>query len=208
MTRPSGNDRGTRRLDARLLVGLVLIVGSTAGVWALVNSLDSASEVFAVRETVTPGSRIGSSDLVRRSVRLGGSLERYVTPDAVPPEGLVVTRTISSDELVPWSAVTDDEADVATVVVETRGALARELGPGSIVDVWSIPSLEQGASGAPGVLIAGAEIIRIASGDGLLSRDQVSVELRVAYDQVGLVLTAIAAGDALDLVVARHGATG
>lgn len=208
MTRSSRSDRGVRRVDVRLIVGLVLVAGSTAGVWALVTSLDTASEVLAVRETVTPGSRLETKDLVRRSVQLGGALDRYVTPDAVPEEGLVVTRTIQSDELVPWSAVSGDDVDVAAVVVEIRGPLARELGPGALVDVWSAPSSEQGPPGVPGVLIAGAEIIGVAGADGLLARDRVSVELRVAYDQIGPLLTALAAGDPLDLVAARRGAAG
>lgn len=204
MARPPRGARDRRRLDPRLVIGVVLVAGSTAGVWGLVTSLDTAAEVYAVRTTVTPGQRLDPSDLVRQSVRLGGALEHYVTPGSVPGDGVVVTRTIQAGELVPWSAVTrDDAAQVATVVVATRGALAQGLGPGSLVDVWSAPSADQGEQGAPGVLIAGAEIVAVIAGDGLLAREQVAVELRVGHDQVGVVLTALAAGDALDLVAAR-----
>ncbi|WP_308799669.1 hypothetical protein [Agromyces silvae] len=204
MARPSRGERGRRRLDPRLAIGLVLVLGSTAGVWALVDGLDSAAEVYAVRATVTPGHRLDPSDLVRRSVQLGGALDRYVRPGTVPGDGVVVTRTIEAGELVPWSAVTsDDTAEVTTVVVTTRGALPRGLGPGSLVDVWSAPSTEEAEQGAPGVLVAGAEIVAVVAAEGLLAREQSAVELRVGHDEVGLVLTALAAGDALDLVAAR-----
>jgi hypothetical protein len=204
MARSPRGARGRRRLDPRLAIGLVLVVASTAGVWALVNGLDAASDVYTVRSTVTPGHRLEISDLVRQSVRLGGALDHYVTPGSVPGEGVIVTRTIQAGELVPWSAVArEDAAEVTTVVVTTRGALARGLGPGSLVDVWSTPATERGERGAPGVLIAGAEIVAVVAADGLLAREQTAVELRVAHDQVGLALTAIAAGDALDLVAAR-----
>ncbi|MDR5699830.1 hypothetical protein [Agromyces aerolatus] len=204
MARASTGERVRRRLDPRLAIGLVLVVGSTAGVWVLVTGLDSGSEVYAVRATVTPGHRLDASDLVRRSVRLGGTLERYVTPGSVPGEGVVVTRTIQEGELVPWSAVApEDAADVATVVVTTRGALPKGLGPGSLVDVWSAPATEGGDHGAPAVLIAGAEIAAVVTADGLLASDHAAVELSVTHDQVGPVLTALAAGDELDLIAAR-----
>lgn len=204
MPRPPRRERVVRRLDPRLVIGLVLVVGSTAGVWAVVSGLDSASSVYAVRQTVTPGHRLEAPDLVRQSVRLDGALDRYVPAGEVPSEGFVVTRTIHSGELVPWSAVAaGDTADVATVVVTTRGPLAGGLEAGSFVDVWSAPPVDHGAFGAPGVLVAGAEIVAIAGADGLLARDRVAVELRVTHDEVPLVLAALAADEAIDLVAAR-----
>lgn len=204
MARSPARDRAARRLDPRLAIGLVLVAGSTAGVWALVNGLDAASEVYVLRDTVTPGHRLETPDLVRRSVQLGGALDRYVTPDAVPGDGFVVTRTIQAGELLPWSAVAPGDAvDAATVVVTTRGPLASGLGVGSLVDVWSAPPIEHGVYGAPGVLVAGAEIVAVVGADGLLSREQVGVELRVTHDEVALVLTSLAAGEAIDLVAAR-----
>jgi len=71
--RPARSERGALRLDPRLLIGLVLVAGSTTGVWALVNGLDDAIEVYSVRDTVTAGSRIDAGDLVVESVRLGST---------------------------------------------------------------------------------------------------------------------------------------
>jgi len=210
MARSSKNGRARRRIDPRLVIGLVLVVGSTAGVWGLVASLDDGAEVYAVRATVTPGQRLAASDFVPTTVRLGRALDRYVAAGSVPGEGVLVTRTIEAGELVPRSAVTTgDQVDASTVVVTTRGALPSGLEAGSLVDLWSAPATDEGSPGAPGILISGAEIVKVLAADGgLLPAQQAEVELRVTHDEVGLVLTAIAAGDALDLVAARLDETG
>lgn len=202
--RRGSDDRGARRPDPRLLAGIVLIAASSAGVWALVTSLDASTEVYAVRETVTPGSRLGAADLVARSVRLGETAERYVTPDAMPPDGVVVTRTIRSGELVPRSAVSDRPVHgSASIVVAPRGALATGLGAGSLVDIWAAAPLEDGGFAAPRVLVARAEIVAVVEGGGLVPGNELQVEVRVAHDEVGAVLQATADGDAIDLVEAR-----
>jgi hypothetical protein len=198
-------ERDRRRLDPRLAIGVVLIAASTAGVWALVTGLDETTEVYAVRDTVTAGDRIGAADLSPTSVQLGEALDRYVTRERLPADGALVTRTIRAGELLPRSAVTDPSAaGLATVVVAIRGALPGGLGAGSPVDVWSAAPLEGGTFAAPVVLVAGAEIAAVVEPGGLVAPGAgAEVELRVTHDQVGTVLTAIAEGDAIDLVAAR-----
>lgn len=202
---PRPRERERRRLDPRLVIGVVLIAVSTAGVWALVSGLDATTEVYTVRDTVTPGDRIGAADLAPAPVQLGEALDRYVTPDRLPADGALVTRTIRAGELVPRSAVTDaSAAGLATVVVTLRGALPTGLGPGATVDVWAAAPAEGDAFAAPVVLVAGAEITAVVEPGGLVATGAgIEVELRVTHDQVGTVLTAIAEGDAIDLVAAR-----
>jgi hypothetical protein len=201
-------ERGALRLDPRLLIGIVLVGVSTAGVWALVSGLDDSADVYAVRDTVTPGTRLHESDLSLESARLGETAKRYLTPGDLPEQGLVVTRTIGAGELVPASAVDAvDRADLATVVVPSRGALPSELQMGSTVDVWAAGELEQGGFEPPAVLVADAQIAGIHEPEGMVASSAgVSVELLIPREKVAALLQALAAGDAIDLVPARASA--
>ena len=202
--RPARSERGALRLDPRLVIGIVLVAASTTGVWALVNGLDDAIEVYSVRATVTAGTRIDADDLVVESVRLGSTAERYLAPDALGDGGLVATRTIEAGELVPRSAVDEfDRTGLATVVVPSRGTLPSELRVGSTVDVWSAREVERGAYEPPAVLVAGAEVAGIREAGGMVDSGATSVELVIPREKVAALLEALAAEDAIDLVPAR-----
>ncbi|UOE44541.1 hypothetical protein [Agromyces larvae] len=208
MPRRPDHDRGAVRLDPRLLIGMVVVAGSVLGVWALVSGLDASTEVYAVRETVTPGTELTADDLEVRSVRLGAPADtgRYLAADDLPDGGLVVLRTIGAGELVPVSAVGDRaDADVASVVVVTRGLLPEGVAAGARVDVWSSAALEHGTFDTPAVLVPGAEVAALIDTDGMITESGAQVELLVPRDRIAAVLQALAAGDAIDLVAAREG---
>lgn len=202
--RPERAERGALRLDPRLLIGIVLIAASTTGVWALVSGLDDSVEVYAARDTLTPGTRIDNADLTIESVRLGATADQYLVPGDLPEGGLVVSRTIEAGELVPHSAVDDaDRTGLATVVVPSRGALPSGLGAGATVDVWSARQVERDRYEPPAVLVAGAEIAGIQEPEGMVDSSGASVELLIPREKVAALLEALASGDAIDLVPAR-----
>ena len=202
--RPERSERGALRLDPRLVIGVVLVAASTTGVWALVNGLDDSIDVYAVRDTTVPGTRITVDDLAVESVRLGHLAEAYLVPGDVPDDGLVVIRTIESGQLVPTTAVDDaDRTGLATVVVPSRSSLPGGLAAGSTVDVWSARLLERGEYEPPAVLVAAAEIAAIQEPEGMVETGGPAVELLVPREKVAALLEALAAGDAIDLVPAR-----
>lgn len=202
--RPERSERGALRLDPRLVIGMVLVAASTTGVWALVSGLDDSVEIYTMRDTATPGTRIRASDLAIESARLGSTADRYLVPGDVPADGLVVIRTVEAGELVPASAVDDaDRTGLATVVVPSRGALPSGLGAGSTVDVWSARLVERGDHEPPAVLVAAAEIAAVQEPAGMVQSGGPAVELLVPREKVAAVLEALSAGDAIDLVPAR-----
>ncbi|MRG60607.1 hypothetical protein GE115_12120 [Agromyces sp. CFH 90414] len=204
MAREDRRDRGAVRFDPRLAIGLVLIAGSTVGVWALVTGLDTATEVYVVQETVPTGARIEASDLAIASVRLGDAADRYLVAGDLPDDGVVAARTIGAGELVPLAAIAhraDD--DSAVVVVPLRAPLPSGVGAGARVDLWSAKPIERGGYEPPAVLVSDAEIRGVIEADGVVADGGVSVELLVPREKVAGVLQALAAGGALDLVGAR-----
>ncbi|MGI9823177.1 SAF domain-containing protein [Agromyces sp. Marseille-Q5079] len=201
---PRRPERGAMRLDPRLVIGVVLVAGSTAGVYALVSGLDDATEVYTAVQTLTPGDRITSDDLVVERVRFGSPAARYLEPDSLPDEGLVVTSTVRKGEFVPLASVDDaDRAGLATVVVASRAALPRDVQVGSLVDVWSAHRLERGTYEPPAVLVPGAQIAAISEAGGIVESGSATVELLVPRERVAAVLQALAAEDVIDLVPAR-----
>lgn len=201
---PRRSERGAVRIDPRLIIGVVLIAGSTAGVYALVSGLDDATEVYTATQTLTPGERVTSDDLVVERVRFGAAATRYLEPAALPEGGLIVTSTVRAGELVPLAALDDvDRAGLATVVVVSRAALPRDVEVGTAVDVWSAHRVERGTYEPPAVLVAGAEVAAISENVGLVESGAASVELLVPRERVAAVLQALAAEDAIDLVPAR-----
>ncbi|QAY74537.1 hypothetical protein ET445_15575 [Agromyces protaetiae] len=203
---PDRGGRGERRIDPRLVLGILLIAASAVGVWALVAGLDADTEVYALRETATPGTRIDADDLALRSVRLGGAADRYLAPGDLPEGGLVLTRTVAGGELVPLSATAEEDASaLARVVVPVAGALPGTVVAGATVDLWAAEVLERGEVAPPAVLVAGAEVAAIRTDDDFVTGGGLAVELLVPRERVAAVLQSLAAGDVVDLVEARIG---
>ena len=202
--RSARRDRGGARLDPRLLIGVVLVAGSALGVWALVDALDDTTEVLVAPDTLTPGTRVGTTDLRVESVRLGALAEGYVRPGDLPDEGLVIVRTVRAGELLPAASVADrDTVGLATVVVPSRGPLAGEISPGAVVDVWSAGESERGEVAPPVVLVSGAQVAAVVEAEGMMASEGPSVELLIPRDRTAAVLEALASGDTIDLVPAR-----
>ncbi|WP_127792947.1 hypothetical protein [Agromyces sp. LHK192] len=206
MQRAGRRDRGALRIDPRLALGLLLVAGSSVGVWALVDGLDTTTRVYAVAESVPTGTRLEASDLVEVSVRLGAAAERYVVPGDLPESGAFTTRTIEAGELLPRSAVAEREAsDLATLVVPVRGAVPGDAGPGDRVDVWTAKRVDQQTFEPPSVLVPDAEISAVLEPEGAVAGGDLSIELLVPRAKVAAVLQALAAGDAVDVVGAQPG---
>jgi hypothetical protein len=205
MTVRSGRrERGAVRLDPRLLIGLVLVAGSTIGTWALVEAMDDTREVLVAPETLTPGSRVDEASLRVESVRLGGLAAGYLAPDDVPAGGLVVTRTVQAGELVPAASVADlESAELAVVVVASERPLPDEVRPGALVDVWTAAEVERGVHEPPAVLVAGAEVAAVTEPDGMMAAEGPTVELLIPREKTAAFLEALGAGHAIDLVPAR-----
>ena len=204
MTNQRDASARTFRVDPRLIVGLALVLASVAGVYALVASAQTNTEVYLAKSTLAAGDVVHSGDLVASHVRLGDAASRYLSRDDVPADGLVVTRTVAQGELVPSSAVADSaDAALTSVVVTAAGPLASSIGTGASVDVWTAPQIDHDAFGPPAVLVARAAVVHVDTDDTLVAdHANVSIELRVPTSKTAAVLQAIADGDAISVLPA------
>ncbi|UOE25982.1 hypothetical protein [Agromyces soli] len=184
------------------MVGLLLVVASVVGVWALVGGLDRSVRVYAARDTITAGSRLEARDLETVWVVLGDRAARYLSAESALRPGTMLARTVGPGELLPRDAVADaSDGTFATVVVPSRGPLPEVVAPGSSVDVWAGDAVERGFE-PPAVLVPAAEVVSLRPADSP-GADGPLVELRLDRERLPLLLEAIASGDAIDLVPAR-----
>jgi hypothetical protein len=195
--------------DIRLLIGLALVIGSVAGVLAIVSAGDRRTTVYAAASSLSPGDRIDDGDLVLRQVSLDSAESLYLAPGDVPSGGLVVGAVVRAGELVSQGAVASVEGERSTsIVLELSGRVSAAVVPGAMVDVWAAPRssgdvASQGAFGPPVVLTADAVVIRVVDDEGIVAAsDGDAVEVLVPRSRIARLLQAIANGDALAVVPA------
>lgn len=188
--------------DPRFAIGIFLVFASVVGVGFLVSTADRTEQVWAATDSLTAGDVVDSGDLELRSVRLGDTAGRYLGRDALPEDGVIVTRTIAAGELVPASAVgAADSAKLASVVVGVDGQLAQSIIAGAVVDVWSAAPTDNGDYGPPAVLVSGATVVRLVESDGIIAQGDASgVEVLVPRGRIASVLEALANGHSVSLV--------
>ncbi|MDO7881188.1 hypothetical protein [Antiquaquibacter soli] len=190
-------------VDPRLLVGVLLVAGSTAGVVALVATADETTPVYVAEGALLPGQPLDESDLVIQGVGLPSAGEHYLVPGDIPEGGLIVTRAVADGELVPATAVGSRRSStLASVVISTSGALPESVGAGAEVDVWSAAEDEEsGKYATPTVLVDGAIVVRLVSTETIVAGGEVTaVEVLVSRSSIARLLEAIANDAALSIV--------
>lgn len=189
-------------LDPRLVIGVLLVAASVAGVVAIVSANDRSIEVYAAAEALAPGDRVTVDRLAVRSVRLDATADLYLAPGDVPAEGVLVSRSVNAGELVPVSAVGGaDGARLAALVLQVEGGLAASVGAGSVVEVWAAAQTGSGEFAEPAVIVSGATVVRLVQTSTIVSGGEVTaIELLVPRSKIAVVLEAIAGEASVSIV--------
>ncbi|MCU1516750.1 MAG: hypothetical protein JWQ75_1471 [Pseudarthrobacter sp.] len=193
--------------DPRLLVGILLVLASVAGVVSLVSSADRTTEVFAARDSIAVGEALTLDNVVRAKVRLGDTEQHYLTVAAGLPAGLVAVQRIGKDQLVPRGSLGSvDALDRKPVAMTIDEALPAQAVAGSRVDVWvALPDAKNGFS-EPTLLLPGAEISEITSGSTALGSSRNTVLMVLVSDAQMPALLGAQANEAKISVVWNPGA--
>ncbi len=193
-----------RRLDLRLIIGVVIVIATALAGFALVSAADITTSVYTAAKSLSPGHVIKDSDLILTDVKLGKSSSAYLGVKELT-QGAVVTKAVAAGELVPLSAVgTAKQVATTNVVVQLDLPLSTDAVVGSTVDVWASMAAGQGIFGPPAVIISGAQIAHITEATGLAaSTGGVRVEIVVPQSKVAALLESQANGDAISLVPSR-----
>lgn len=170
--------------DPRLLLGVLLVLASVAGVVSLVGAADQTTEVYAAKGPIAVGEQLNADNVNRVKVRLGDVESRYVTAESGLPEGLVAVQRIGADQLVPKESL--GKADVVNrkpVAITIDETLPEQATAGSRVDVWvALPDARNGFN-EPKLLLPGAEIAEVTPGSTTLGSSRSTVVLVLVTDE-------------------------
>lgn len=187
-----------RWLDARLLVGVLLVLVSVVVGARVVAGADQRVRVWSVTRDLGPGTVLAEGDLAVASVRLDGSARRYVAAGE-PPVGTTLNRAVGAGELLPLGAVSPrPSGDRRRVVIEVDRYTAAGLEKGNLVDVYAVPDDDPDVAGEPTLVLAGVTVAeRVDTGGAGFGGGggTAGVTLLVDGDDVAAVIGAVAAGD-------------
>ena len=153
-------------LDARLLLGVVLVLASVVAGARLLGSADDAQPVWVATRDLAAGTTLAEGDLEPGRVRLFGDGSRYVLAAGAAPLGYVLARPVGARELLPAAGLVTPQAavpelrDVALPV--EAGHLPDDLQGGQQVDVYVTAGQRGGASAASATRASGAAAQRDA----------------------------------------------
>ncbi|MFJ6079591.1 hypothetical protein ACIQC0_14935 [Pseudarthrobacter sp. NPDC092419] len=192
--------------DPRLVVGILLVLASVAGVISLLSGADRTTEVFAARNSIGVGERITAENLIRTKVRLGETEQHYITAASGLPENAVAIQRIGKDQLVPRTSLgVVDALDRKPVALTVSEALPAQAVAGARVDVWVAQPDARNGFNEPRLLLPGAEIAEVTEGATALGSAKTTVLMVLVDDSSMPALLGAQANDARISVVWNPG---
>lgn len=174
----------------RFASGVVLVLLAISLVWLVLRSNQATEQYLITQSNLPTGTLLSQVGLGTVAVQLGQAQGAYLR--SVPADA-VLTRPLAAGELIAADAVATSQAlGQRSVVLVPATALSAEVKPGSKVEVWVSPKLEQGHAPAF-ILVSDAEIVEIRKPDEMFASSNSAVEISVRAESVALLLDAIAA---------------
>jgi hypothetical protein len=202
---PAARLRAPRWLDARLLAGLLLVLGSVVIGAKVVAAADDSTRVWAAARDLPAGAVVADGDLVPVEVRLEQGGSKYVRAEGVPPLGHRISRDVGRHELVPRAVLVRQDAALDERLVTVPVAqfhFPSKLVRNARVDVYVTVKPRAGQDPAPPRLVLeDARVVEVDTGTSGFGAagSGAGVVLAVAKPEVADLVAAIQLG-AVDLV--------
>ncbi|WAP52741.1 hypothetical protein OL239_05980 [Arthrobacter sp. ATA002] len=159
--------------DPRLLLGILLVLSSTAGVVALVGSADQTTEVLVADRNIPVGTPVSAGDFAAVPVRLGEVSGSYLPAADGIPDGSVASSLLRKGELVARSDLgTADGLDRKPVGLRVDDLLPSGTQAGSRVDVWVALPDERNGFKEPQKILTAAEISELTVDESVLGANR------------------------------------
>jgi hypothetical protein len=195
--------RPPRWLDLRLVLGVLLVLGSVLLGARVVGAADATVPVWAVTGDLAAGTELDIGDLRAVDVRLGDAADAYLST-STRPEGRTLARAVRAGELLPRAALDEATELVQLALPVQSGYVPPGLERGQVVDVYAVADPAAGAADGSVTLVVREAPVQAISGrsEGVLSTPTTAIQVvvAVAADDAPDVLAAIA-GRALVVVV-------
>jgi hypothetical protein len=197
--------RPPRWLDLRLVLGVLLVLGSVLLGARVVSAADATVPVWSATGDLAAGTVLTAADLVAVDVRLDGAAGAYLAA-GTQPEGRTLARAVRAGELVPRASLEEPAELVQVALPVQAGYVPPGLVRGQVVDVYAVADPAAGATGPSDVtLVVGAAPVQAISGraDGVLSTATTTVQVVVSVP-VGRAPAVLGAIAGRPLVVVVH----
>lgn len=176
--------RPPRWLDLRLVLGVLLVLGSVLLGARVVSAADATVPVWAAAGDLAPGTELTADDLVAVHVRLDATADAYLST-AARPEGHTLARAVRAGELVPRSALEEPARLVQLALPVQAGYVPPALDRGQLVDVYAVADPAAGvtgvADGSVTVVVRRATVQAISGrSEGMLSTPTTTVQVVIA----------------------------
>jgi hypothetical protein len=186
--------RPPRWLDLRLVLGLLLVLGSVLLGARVVSAADATVPVWAAADDLAGGTVLTADDLVAVDVRLDDAAHAYLST-STKPEGRTLSRAVSAGELLPRSTLVEPDDLVQLALPVQAGYVPPGLQRGQLVDVYAVADPAAGATaaavGSVNPVVTSAPVQAISGrGEGVLSTPTTTVQ----------VVVSVAARDASDVL--------
>ncbi len=198
--------------NPRLLLGVVLVATSVLLGSRLLASADDSVAVWTLARDLPSGAELHRGDLERRQVRFpdADTADGYLAGADAPPVAATLNRPVSAGELLPRSALAqDDRPQLIEVPVSVASDdLPATVRQGSVVDVWVTPKTATVGSSRPKAAPVLVDVVVVAVprvSDGLAPETTRQVIVGVpadAADDLGAALGGMSDGR---VVIARKG---
>jgi hypothetical protein len=174
--------RPPRWLDLRLVLGVLLVLGSVLLGARVVSAADATVPVWSATGDLAAGTVLTAADLVAVDVRLDVAAEAYLAA-STQPEGRTLARAVRAGELVPRASLEEAPELVQVALPVQAGYVPPALVRGQVVDVYAVADPTVGATGPSDVaLVVGAAPVQAISGraEGVLSTATTTVQVVVS----------------------------
>jgi hypothetical protein len=182
--------RPPRWLDLRLVLGVLLVLGSVLIGARVLSSADATVPVWAASGDLAAGTMLTGDDLVAVDVRLDDAAGAYLST-GTRPAGRTLARAVSRGELVPRAALAGAPSLVQVALPVQAGYVPPGLTRGRLVDVYAVggspgsaatASSSGTASGAGVTPVVTAVPVQAVSGhaEGVLSTPTTTVQVVVS----------------------------
>lgn len=156
--------------DPRLLLGLLLVLASVAGVSAVVASQDHTIQVLAASREIPVGSVLEADDFDIVQVSLGGLAGTYMAAAEALPENAVAGTIIRRGELLSRAdLVKAEDLDRKPLGLDVQSPLPSGIRAGDRVDVWASLPNGQNGYGEPRRLLTAAEISELSVNESVIA---------------------------------------
>src|SRR4051794_9276779 len=184
-------------LDLRLVLGLLLVLGSVLLGARVVSAADATVPVWAAAGDLAAGTVLTADDLVAVDVRLDDAARAYLST-TTRPAGRTLSRAVSAGELLPRATLVEPDELVQLALPVQSGYVPPSLQRGQRVDVYAVADPAAGATavadGSVTEVVTSAPVQAISGRtEGVLSTPTTAVQVvvSVAADEAADVLSAI-----------------